>query len=179
MSEVTSDLAALTLAGGMTAATGAWSVANAATSACGSTCVSLYTESYGSADLLAVEGGLIVKGDTLDTVLSPAAPVPAEDWGGQRLGTAAQLYQLGLVSAAVGTTWPSAIAFQWVWAPNGRMTDQCLGVGTTAAIWTPVTLQPCGTPLNTVWVVVQSLSNTLFSRRSPAGPIPAPASRTS
>ena len=57
-------------------------------------------------------------------ILAAAGQVASEDWRVQLLGTASELASAGVVTAQVGKAWPQS----------------------------PVTLQPCGTPFDTVWI---------------------------
>jgi hypothetical protein len=146
-------ITALALAGGATvAAAVAAPAVNAATPACGATCVALYDQTLGSGDVSAVSNGTAQIGQHV--ILSPAGSYSSEDWELLPLANAATLYADGIVGAAVGTTWPSDIGYQYEYAPNGVPTSLCLGTTTSAGDGTAVTLQQCGITSKTVWITL-------------------------
>jgi hypothetical protein len=149
-------LAGLLVLGSATAAVSV--PANAATVACGGSCLSLMPERYGYADFMATQPFRTIRGLPNGTgqpvILAAAAQDASEDWQAQDLGTAAQLAADGIVTAVVGHTWPQAEALQYSYTPDGQSTGLCLGVAGTAGQGTPVTLQPCGTPFATVWIKI-------------------------
>jgi hypothetical protein len=133
--------------------------ANAATQACGSTCVSLMPEKYGVADFMAAGQGFVSmrgsgSGVGQPVILAASGQVASEDWHVQYLGTAAELGADGLVTSVVGRNWPAAPAYEYSYTPDGRFTGLCLGVSGPAGLGTPVTLQTCGTPFDTVWIKI-------------------------
>jgi hypothetical protein len=123
---------------------------NAATVACGTACQAPYARQWGANLIGAVLSGIPRGGQNV--VLYPAAPRPAEDWQFDYQGTVAALYHDGLVGAAVGKTWPSYPAYEYQYTPAGIPTGWCLGTAVTAGAGTPVTLQPCGVTVKTVWI---------------------------
>jgi hypothetical protein len=150
--KVLASLAALALAGGATVAAVPAPTGNAATPACGATCVALYDQTLGSGDVSTVSGGTAQLGQHV--ILSPAGPYSDEDWHLLTIANAATLYADGIVGAAVGTTWPSDIGYEYEYAPDGVSTTFCLGTATTAGNGTAVTLQPCGLTSKTVWIAL-------------------------
>jgi hypothetical protein len=140
------------------AVSGPASPASAATTACGYSCISLMSEQYGLADFLAAGPAPISifgsSGAGRSVVLAAAGPDASEDWQNDFLGTASFLASAGIVTAQVGRTWPDAQGFEYQYTPDGRPSGLCLGVAGPAGISTPVTLQPCGTPFDTVWVKI-------------------------
>ena len=85
-------------------------------------------------------------------ILAAAGQVASEDWRVQLLGTASELASAGVVTAQVGKAWPQSLGYQYAYTPDGKSTGLCLGVAGPAGLGTPVTLQPCGTPFDTVWI---------------------------
>jgi hypothetical protein len=158
MSLRSAALAGLLLLGSVTATVSV--PANAATTECGAQCASLLTERYNAADFMAA-GQELVSGNHSGTgagrpvVLAAAGQYATEDWQIQLLGTAAELAADGVVTTQVGRAWPQSLAYQYSYTPDGRSTGLCLGVAGQAGSGTPVTLQPCGTPLDTVWVKIE------------------------
>jgi len=145
--------AALTLALAAIAA-GAFS-ASAATPACGPTCVSVFSKELGSSaqpgpveDVLdgiaAIGQPLILKqassSDTSQDTVANLMPVPA-------------FYAAGMVSAEVSKQYGGLLAAQIQYAPNGVRTGLCVGLATVAYQDEGLTLQPCGVPDVTVWIL--------------------------
>jgi len=145
-------LAALALVAGATVAAVAAPSGNAATPACGASCVALYAQASGSGYVSAVSGGTAQIGQHV--ILSAAGPLSSEDWQLLTIADVATLYADGIVGAAVGTTWPSDIGYEYEYAPNGVPTALCLGTATTAGQGTSVTLQQCGVTSKTLWIAL-------------------------
>ncbi|HKB30044.1 MAG TPA: hypothetical protein VKD26_04335 [Streptosporangiaceae bacterium] len=62
---------------------------------------------------------------------------------------------------SVGFSHPNDWAFEAEFTPYGVPTGLCVGVATTAARGTPVSLQPCGATAKTVWIIDWQESNCL------------------
>jgi hypothetical protein len=148
-SKILSNIAVLTLAcaAGVGLACGA--PARAATSACGPACTDTSPQAS-PLDVAAVLNGTAQVGQ--DVILFPAAPAAPEDFILLTIGPVSALYTAGIVGPAVGLTWPSDIAYEYEYAPNGTPSALCMGVAVTAANGTHVTLQPCGLTARTVWI---------------------------
>jgi hypothetical protein len=147
-------LAALALASGVIVAVGP--AGSAATVACGSSCISLASQSLGSGEVSAVYNGTAAVGTKV--ILSAAGEFSAEDFEVENPGTVAEFYADGVVGAAVGETWPSYPVYTFQYAPNGAQSGLCLGlgIGKTAANGTKVSLQTCGTTAQVAWIPLES-----------------------
>lgn len=143
-------LAALALAGGTTML--AMPAANAATMKCGVGCATLASEKYGASDVVAV-------GSASAGELAAFWYNSGEDFLGQPEGSVRAFSKAGVVSGSLAKTYGSDQLYQYVYAPDGHVTDECLGasVGSTA-----VTLQSCGHSSNTLWVVLSGWAHGNF-----------------
>jgi hypothetical protein len=133
-------LAALALAGGT--AMLAMPAADAATMKCGGGCVTLASQKFGAADVMAV-------GSPSTVGLAAFRYTQSEDFLAQAEGTVNDLYRVGVIAKSVNSTYSTDQVYQYMYAPGGKGTGECLGAtpGSTA-----VTLLPCGTSGNTLWV---------------------------
>jgi len=145
--------ATLTLVGAA-GATGAMT-ANAATPPCGHFCIDLFSRVFGSHShpnfVFDVKGGSTATGTPIilwHTTNSDAA----EDFTIAQEGTVAQFFQAGLVTAALNLHYHNREAFEIQYSPSGVGSGKCIGVPTTAANGTKVSLQPCGASSKTIWV---------------------------
>ena len=125
--------------------------ASAASTACGSACISLFNHKFGSADVSAVSGGTASTGQPV--ILSAAAPSTTEDWTASFQGFVSDFYAAGLVSVVLDEHYGSDEAFEFQYAPGGIASGFCLGIASGPAQSTPVTLQPCGVSVNTTWIL--------------------------
>ena len=136
--------------------------ASAATSACGDSCLSIFSRELGtSAQPNFVEGifgGQAQVGQPVG--LSPASSSdPSEDI--LPLGnTVSGFYAAGMVSAEVSDAYGSLPAVQQEFAPNGTPTGLCVGLASEAYETEGLTLQACSTPATTVWIVDRDLSKS-------------------
>jgi hypothetical protein len=146
----------IALAAGAVAAVAVMTVpANAASRVCGNACLTLTTQEFGPEYVTAAPLGSVTAGAPI--VMAPGSSVTREDFQSVYYGTASDAYGSGqLVSAAVAQGWPEDPVFQIFYAPGGVRSDLCLGVAGTAETGTEVTLQPCGTPLRTLWIALLS-----------------------
>jgi hypothetical protein len=149
--------AALTLAG-TACAFGAvtTTAANAATSPCGRGCIDIFSRLFGTHSgpsfVLAVSGPGAATGTPI--ILSPASNAdPNEDFTVSFEGTVNEFYQANLVTSALDLHYHNLYAYEIQYSPDGVETGQCMGVGSTAADGTRVTLEPCGASSKTVWIV--------------------------
>src|SRR5207237_8988184 len=96
---------------------------------------------------------------------------PAEDINASFQGLTSAFFGAGLVSSAVelhygaglglsttppgpnGNGYPDDPAFELEYTPFGVGSGLCVGVASTAAQGTKVSLQPCGASSKTVWIV--------------------------
>ncbi len=159
-SKVLAAAATLTLVGGLGAA-GALS-ANAATPSCGHDCIDIFSHEFGThhnpAFVLDVWRQAAKVGQPI-ILYRTSNTDKAEDFTISFQGTVADFFAAGLVSSALDLHYSADWAYEIEYSPNGVNSNLCVGVGTTAANLTPVSLQPCGVSAKTVWVV--DSSNTI------------------
>ena len=149
--------ATLTMVGGLSTV-GVLS-ANAATPSCGRTCINIFSREFGNharpnfvLDVFrqsARVGQPIILFRTSNTD-------KAEDFNVSLQGTVDQFFHAGLISAAMDLHFANKLAFEFEYTPNGAGTNLCVGVATTAANRTPVSLQPCGVSAKTLWVAISA-----------------------
>jgi hypothetical protein len=139
---ITSAAALILAAGAGAAAIAAVPAANAATVACGSSCMALTAQSWGPGDVTSVASGIASTGQSV--ILARAAEFYQEDFILLKLGTAGALYSNGKLGAGVGETWPSDQVYEYLYAPGGELSTDCLGIATAAENGSPVVLMPCG-----------------------------------
>ncbi|MGB8907232.1 MAG: hypothetical protein WCC84_00645 [Candidatus Cybelea sp.] len=152
--KITDVAAMLALAGSLTA-TGTIS-ATAATPACGTHCISIFSKELGNYkqpgvveavfDGPAAVGQVVIlkQGSSLDTWedLVPTGGHVVSDF-----------YKSGMVSAEVNARYGSLKAAQIEYAPEGKPTGLCVGLSKTAYENEGLTLQPCSVPVLTVWII--------------------------
>jgi len=140
------------------------SPAHAASVACGSSCLTLTSERFGTGYVSAVAPpGTAAAGEPVN--LGPAGSFLREDWSADYLGTAKTLIADGIIPLA-NKPWSNAPAYQYVYTPGGdQSTDLCLGIGagSIAEDGTPVSLQPCGVTAVTIWLKLASGPSVVFS----------------
>jgi hypothetical protein len=157
-SKVFASAAALTLAGTMSAIgmTAAVPGANAATPSCGKQCIDLYSLLFGThAHPNYVFDVYKQSAETGQPIILWQASNfdQAEDFSVTNQGTVEDLYEAGEVTAALNLHYHSLQAFEIQYSPYGAESGYCIGVGTTAADGTKVSLRPCGESSKTIWVV--------------------------
>ena len=166
-SKVFAAAATLTLIGGVGAA-GATS-ASAATPSCGPTCIEIFNHDFGTHAHPNFVLDVLRQGEKVGQPLilfRAANSDPAEDFTVSYQGLVSDFFAAGLVSAGGGpalrrhgSTLPDAPttaddpAFEIEYAPYGVDSGLCVGVASTAAQGSKVTLQPCGVSAKTVWIV--------------------------
>ena len=141
-------LAALALAGGVFAALGPG--ANAASSACGSSCLSLSAQSFGTADVGAVLAAAAGKPQYI--VLSAAADTESEDFQADLQGKVIDFCNAGIMTGVVCTTWPNNSVYEYEYSPGNVESTLCIGTAAPAVNGTKVSLQPCGVNAQTTWI---------------------------
>ena len=124
--------------------------ASAASQDCGSACVTLFNQKFGSADVMAVSGGTATVGQPV--ILSAAAPSTTEDWSESFQGRVSDFYAAGLMNATLNEHYGTDLTYEIQYAPGGISSGLCLGIASGPSQNTPVTLQPCGVSVNTVWI---------------------------
>jgi hypothetical protein len=147
---VFAGLAALALAGGAFAALGP--SASAASSACGSSCLSLAAQSFGTGDVSAVLSAKAGKPQYI--ILSAAADTESEDFRALYEGTVTEFCDDDLMTGAVCTTWPDNSVYEYEYAPGNVDSLDCIGTAVAAVNGTKVSLQPCGVDVETTWILL-------------------------
>ena len=150
---VLSSAAILTVASGICAGTTV--VASAATPACGTGCLEVFSPRFGTANnpgfVETVLHGAARAGAPM--VLSRASSTnPASDII-PHLNTVSGFYASGMVSAAVNQHYGPLYAAQLEYAPYGHATGLCVGLAHPAYENEPLSLQPCTVPGSTVFIV--------------------------
>jgi len=144
-------LAGLALAGGAClGGVAAAPVAGAASPACGSSCVSMYNQKFGSADVSAVSGGTAATGQAV--TLAAAAPSTTEDWSANFQGAVSDFYAAGLMNAILNEYYGSDMVYEFEYQPGGINSGECLGIASGPGQGTKVTLQQCAKTVNTTWI---------------------------
>jgi hypothetical protein len=141
--------AALATASGMVLTAPA---ATAASTACGSGCISFYPLSTGSSDVLAVSNPSRspYTGESV-TIAAASSTNHGEDWYLSEQDPVSDFYEIGLMSAEMNLHWGSDEAYEIDYAPGGDITGFCLGTSSSNGSG-KVTLQPCGETAATLWV---------------------------
>jgi hypothetical protein len=152
--------ATLTIVGSVTAA--AALPANAATPACGPTCLSVFSPALGGTYpqpnfVEHVFGGIASVG-TPTGLNTASASDTSEDFINPHPGVVSDYYAMGLVSAAVNQHYGSLSAAQLEYAPAGVPSGLCVGVAADPFENEALSLQSCTVPGRTVWIVGTSLS---------------------
>jgi len=145
-------LAGLALAGGAClGGVAAAPVAGAASQACGSSCVSMYNQKFGSADVSAVSGGSAATGQAV--ILAGAGPTITEDWAESVQGKVSDFAAAGLINAALAVPYANDQVVEITYAPGGVYSGFCLAVASVPSQNKRVTLQPCGVSANSLWIL--------------------------
>jgi hypothetical protein len=126
--------------------------ASAATPSCGKTCVSLYTQKYGTRDYVDVYQQRAAAGQ--ESILFQASNSdPALDFVYLGGGTVDSFAKRGLVSKTFAKNYGSDQASELEFSPYGRNSGFCLSTwpGVTAQPGFKVRLETCGKYSNSVW----------------------------
>jgi hypothetical protein len=129
--------------------------ASAATPSCGSSCISLYTQKFGTHYYVDVYQQRAAAGQ--ESILFQASNSdPALDFTYVDEGTVHNLYAHGtkIVTAAVAHTYGSDTAFQLEYSPYGRNSGFCLSTwpGVAPQPGYKVRLETCGRYSNSLWI---------------------------
>ena len=146
--------AALTVAGGLS--TAGTLPATAATTQCGSACVQIFSEEFGTyANPGFIESVFlgIPLADVPTIVHRASSSDPTGDFIVPQKGAVSTFYAEGMVSAAVNAHYQTETAVQVEYAPYGHPTGLCAAVATTAYQGEGLSLQPCSTPGTTVFII--------------------------
>ena len=152
-SRIVTAAATLTLVAGVGAA--GTLTANAATSACGNNCVNWFSVAYGTAAhpafVLSVLNRVGRAGQPV-TLAAASGANQGEDFQVANEGVVSDFVAAGLMNPGLGKLYSSLPVYEFQYAPGNKPTGLCVGVGTTPAAGTPVTLQPCGVTVKTTWI---------------------------
>jgi len=132
------------------------SVANAATPACGASCLSVFSSelgTYPSPNFVEhVFGGRERVGAPTGLTTASSSD-PSEDFINPHPGTVADYYALGLVSAAVNSHYGQLTASQLEYTPGGVPSGLCVGIATDPFQGEALSLQSCTVPGRTVFII--------------------------
>jgi hypothetical protein len=78
---------------------------------------------------------------------------PGEDWHVTLQATVSVLYHLGYIGAAMELHYRSQPVVEVMWTPYGVTSNLCRGTAKAATEGEKITLQPCGSFPETLWVV--------------------------
>ena len=152
-SKILAATATLTMVGGFGAV--GTLAANAATPSCGHRCIDIFSREFGThkhpAFVLDVFRQKAQTGQAI-ILWQASNHDAAEDFTVSQQGTVGDFFAAGLVTAALNLHYSKLQAFEFQYAPNGVGSGFCVGVGTTAAVGTPVALEPCGVSSKTLWI---------------------------
>jgi len=163
-SKVAAAAAAVTLVGGFGAVAASTATsAGAATPSCGNACVNVFSKLFGThrhPNFVMDVWRQAAKVNQPIILFRSSLSDPAEDFNASLQGTVNDFFNAGLVSAAVNLHYgggavgfPNDPAFELEYTPYGVGSGLCVGVFSTAAQGTKVSLQPCGVTSKTVWIV--------------------------
>jgi hypothetical protein len=133
--------------------------ANAATPKCGATCSDFYSRAFGPALVLGVLNHSGRPGQR--AILARASRAnPGEDFSVDALGTVRDFYQAGLLSRGLNALYGGRFAYEIEYSPGASSSDMCLGTAGQPGAGTPVTLEPCGLNVKTVWIFAPEKTGT-------------------
>jgi hypothetical protein len=159
---IVATIATLVLATGASVVAGAGGSANAATLTCGNSCTGIGPQSSGLNNVTAVpDGGAGTTGESV--TIARAVESASEDFKLLPEGTVATFYSFGIVGLALDQTWPSDYMYEYEYTPDGVWSNLCLGLATTAADGTAVSLQPCGVSAKTLWMLLSADSDGRYA----------------
>jgi hypothetical protein len=187
-SKVFAAAAALTLVGGAGAVAATATAANAATPSCGHSCIDAFTRAFSTHSNPSFVLDVLRQGEKVGQpiiLFRQSNSDPAEDFTIAYSGQVSDFLAAGMIGPAVALHYgagcelmvpigsppvqtcelfyPNDFAFEVEYAPYGVNSGLCVGVPTTAANDTEVSLQPCGVTSKTVWI--QDIANaTGFSQ---------------
>jgi hypothetical protein len=146
-------LAALMLAGASLAAVSstpaaAQSARPAASTECGSKCMTISSAAFGTGWAMVSSGAQV----GADLYLLGASNSQNEDFTLIYAGTVEMFYEYGTFNSVVGTTWPDDDVYEYEYSPDGTPTGLCVG---ETAIDAPLTLQYCSDDnADTYWIAL-------------------------
>jgi hypothetical protein len=128
--------------------------ASAATPSCGNSCVSLYTQKFGTRDYVDVYQQRAAAGQP-SILFQGSNSDPALDFTLAYEGSVNSFYKKGLVSKAFAKTYGSDDAYEFQYSPYGRNSGFCLSTwpGVAPQPGYKVRLETCGKYSSSVWAV--------------------------
>jgi hypothetical protein len=147
-SKIIIPAAALALFGGI--GTAGALTANAATTACGSSCTDFYNADLTGNFMLSAPTQVAGAGQPIE--MFPAGGIGSEDFEASLQGLVSDFVAAGLMNPGLGALYGSLSVYEIQWAPGGSPSGFCVGVPGAPRSGTPVTLQPCGVTAATAWI---------------------------
>jgi hypothetical protein len=136
--------------------------ASAATPACSSNCISVFSRELGTSAqpnfVEAILGGEAQAGQPVGLKQASGSD-PSEDIIPQG-GSVSAFYAAGMVSAEVNHYYAGLLAVQQEYAPLGTPSGLCVGLASVAYQDEGLTLQPCGVSATTVWIIDPAIAPT-------------------
>ena len=132
----------------------------AATPSCGATCIDFSNALYGTAGTPTFVLANLPQAQNVGEPLTLAAPDnsdPGQDFIVSDEGTVSEFIQAGLMALGM-MPYDTLNVDEIEYSPLGAPTGLCVGVGSTPANGTGVTLQPCGVSAQTTWIIDTQLS---------------------
>jgi hypothetical protein len=123
--------------------------ANAATPKCGATCTDFFSHAAGTAFVLNAPNRV---GQPV-TLARASRASKHEDFTVDALGTVHDFYRAGLLSGGLNALYGGLFAYEVEYTPGASPSDLCLGTAGQPGPGTPVTLEPCGVQIKTVWII--------------------------
>ena len=124
--------------------------ASAGSTKCGTACLNLFNQKFGTADVAAVSGGAATAGHRV--ILSATEDTTAEDWAESVQGKVSDLAAAGLINATLAVLYANDPVVEITYAPGGVYSGLCLAVASGPSQNKPVTLQPCGVSADSLWI---------------------------
>jgi hypothetical protein len=118
----------------------------AASSACGSSCMTISSAEDNTGWAMEVAGSTAVG---TNVYMVGAGNNENEDFVLLNEGTVKEFYEDGIFNSVVGTTWPNDEVYEYLYAPGGVESDLCLGETSLGAA---LSLQYCGVSAVTCWI---------------------------
>ena len=105
-------------------------VASAGSPQCGSVCINLFNQKFGTTDVAAVPHSAVTAGHRviLAAALFAGPDSPAEDWTTSIQGRVSDFYAAGLMSAALNRHYGTDEAVEIAYTPGGAASGLCLGI---------------------------------------------------
>ena len=138
--------------------------ANAATPKCGATCTDFFSRATGPAFVLSAPNRV---GQPV-TLARASRASKREDFTVDALGTVHDFYRAGLLPGGLNALYGGLFAYEIEYTPGATPSDLCLGTARQPGAGTPITLEPCGMQVKTVWIVArQKTGYVLISAATP------------